>query len=144
MWTTAMRGVQVAYVVVSIVLRAGVAFADEQLTERGWFFDTDAAARIVQRCCERLARRPWTETGRLPADLRVGDPPSLSRVVAAHPAAGIRRVARPHIRHDDPLFAGHGGPGTRRARVALDVDSGGPGAAPIGCHTKVMRTGGSH
>jgi hypothetical protein len=37
MWTTARREVQVAYVVVSIVLRAGVAFADEQLTERGWF-----------------------------------------------------------------------------------------------------------
>lgn len=46
---------------VSVLLRVGVAFDDDQLTERGWFFDTDAAGEILESCCEDLSRRPWTE-----------------------------------------------------------------------------------
>jgi 6-pyruvoyltetrahydropterin/6-carboxytetrahydropterin synthase len=46
---------------VPMLLRAGVAFGDEQLTESGWFFDTDAAGVVVQACCDDLARRAWTE-----------------------------------------------------------------------------------
>jgi len=46
---------------VTVILRAGVAFEDEQLTARGWFFDTDAATVTLQECCERLAGRVWTE-----------------------------------------------------------------------------------
>ncbi len=46
---------------ISVVLRIGVTFDDGQLTARGWFFDTDKAAEVVQRCCDNLGRRPWTE-----------------------------------------------------------------------------------
>ncbi|XVU23381.1 hypothetical protein ACQPZJ_39975 [Actinoplanes sp. CA-054009] len=46
---------------VEVVVTAGVAFEDEQLTERGWFFDTDAAAVILRAYCAELAARPWTE-----------------------------------------------------------------------------------
>ena len=46
---------------VEVVVTAGVAFADDQLTERGWFFDTDAAAAELEHCCAALSARPWTE-----------------------------------------------------------------------------------
>jgi len=46
---------------VEVVVRIGVAFEDEQLTERGWFFDTDAASAELARCCAVLEGRPWTE-----------------------------------------------------------------------------------
>ena len=46
---------------VTVILRAGVAFEDEQLTARGWFFDTDAATRTLEACCARLAGQVWTE-----------------------------------------------------------------------------------
>ncbi|SNY60368.1 hypothetical protein [Paractinoplanes atraurantiacus] len=46
---------------VEVVVTAGVAFEDEQLTERGWFFDTDAAALTLREHCADLAARPWTE-----------------------------------------------------------------------------------
>ena len=45
---------------VSLVVTAGVAFADDQLTDRGYFFDTDAAAEDLARCCADLEGRPWT------------------------------------------------------------------------------------
>jgi hypothetical protein len=44
-----------------VVLRAGVTFGEEQLTGRGWFFDTDAADEVLDELCARLAARPWTE-----------------------------------------------------------------------------------
>ena len=34
---------------------------EDQLTERGWFFDTDATAGLVQECCDGLSGRSWTE-----------------------------------------------------------------------------------
>jgi hypothetical protein len=46
---------------ISVVLKIGVAFDEDQLTERGWFFDTDAAAEVVRECCDDLERRAWTE-----------------------------------------------------------------------------------
>jgi hypothetical protein len=46
---------------VSVVVTAGVAFADDQLTDRGWFFDTDAAAEDLERCCADLEGGVWTE-----------------------------------------------------------------------------------
>ncbi|GAA0511549.1 hypothetical protein Ade02nite_44880 [Paractinoplanes deccanensis] len=46
---------------VELVVTAGVAFEEEQLTERGWFFDTDAAALALRRRCAALEARPWTE-----------------------------------------------------------------------------------
>lgn len=46
---------------VTLVLKIGVAFDDCQLTERGWFFDTDATAEIVQECCDGLSGHVWTE-----------------------------------------------------------------------------------
>jgi 6-pyruvoyltetrahydropterin/6-carboxytetrahydropterin synthase len=44
-----------------VVLRAGVAFGDDQLTGRGWFFDTDAADEVLDALSARLAGRPWTD-----------------------------------------------------------------------------------
>ena len=46
---------------VDLAVTAGVAFADDQLTERGWFFDTDAAAEEVERCCAPLEAGVWTD-----------------------------------------------------------------------------------
>ncbi|MCY1142130.1 hypothetical protein OWR29_29395 [Actinoplanes sp. Pm04-4] len=46
---------------VEVVVRAGVTFDDEQLTGRGWFFDTDAASAELVSCCAGLDQRPWTE-----------------------------------------------------------------------------------
>lgn len=43
-----------------IVLRVGVSFDDDQLTERGWFFDTDAAEEVIDDCCAHLASDTWT------------------------------------------------------------------------------------
>ncbi|WP_127504373.1 6-carboxytetrahydropterin synthase [Actinoplanes solisilvae] len=46
---------------VEVIVLAAVAFEDEQLTARGWFFDTDAAGAELRECCADLAGRPWTE-----------------------------------------------------------------------------------
>lgn len=46
---------------VTLALKIGVAFEDDQLTERGWFFDTDSAAEVVHECCDNLSRGVWTE-----------------------------------------------------------------------------------
>lgn len=46
---------------VDLVVTAAVAFAEDQLTERGWFFDTDAAAEELECCCAGLEARVWTD-----------------------------------------------------------------------------------
>jgi hypothetical protein len=46
---------------VDLVITAGVEFEEDQLTERGWFFDTDAAAIVLRQRCAALQSRPWTE-----------------------------------------------------------------------------------
>jgi hypothetical protein len=46
---------------VDLTVTAGVAFADEQLTARGWFFDTDATAEQIDRACADLAAHRWTD-----------------------------------------------------------------------------------
>jgi hypothetical protein len=46
---------------VELTVTVGVAFADHQLTDRGWFFDTDAAADQVDRVCAGLATQAWTD-----------------------------------------------------------------------------------
>lgn len=45
---------------VEVVLRAGVAFDDGDLTERGWYFDTDALSARLTAWAEMLSDRPWT------------------------------------------------------------------------------------
>ncbi|MEV4642177.1 hypothetical protein AB0J80_32990 [Actinoplanes sp. NPDC049548] len=45
---------------VEVVLRAGVAFDDDDLTERGWFFDTDALSARLAAWAQLLADGPWT------------------------------------------------------------------------------------
>src|SRR3712207_9175671 len=42
---------------VAVVLTAGVAFDDDQLTDRGWFLDTDAVARILDETAGELSAR---------------------------------------------------------------------------------------
>jgi len=46
---------------IDVVLRVGIAFADDQLTEDGRFVDTDLVAEQIQGCCDDLAERTWTE-----------------------------------------------------------------------------------
>lgn len=46
---------------VEVVLRAGVGFDDTDLTERGWFFDTDALSARLTVWAELLAGEPWSE-----------------------------------------------------------------------------------
>ncbi len=43
-----------------VVLRAGVAFNEDQLTDRGWFFDTDAGEEAITGICKQLASDTWT------------------------------------------------------------------------------------
>jgi hypothetical protein len=45
---------------VQAILRIGVAFDDEQLTDRGRFFDTDAVGALLDDWCTTLADGPWT------------------------------------------------------------------------------------
>ena len=46
---------------VVVVVTAGVRFADEQLTDWGWFLDTDAVSETLATICADLSKRPWTE-----------------------------------------------------------------------------------
>jgi hypothetical protein len=46
---------------IEVVVRAGVIFRDEQLTDRGWFYDTDAATAELHRLCAGLNGPVWTE-----------------------------------------------------------------------------------
>lgn len=46
---------------VSLLVKVGVEFADEQLTGRGWFLDTDDIAERLEAATERLEAAPWTE-----------------------------------------------------------------------------------
>jgi 6-pyruvoyltetrahydropterin/6-carboxytetrahydropterin synthase len=45
---------------VPLLLTAGIAFDDDQLTARGWFADTDAVSAVVRACADRLGSAPWT------------------------------------------------------------------------------------
>ena len=45
---------------IDVLIRAGVTFDDAQLTERGWFFDTDALAGQLDRWAAVLSDGPWT------------------------------------------------------------------------------------
>lgn len=46
---------------IELTVTVGVAFEEEQLDERGRYFDTDAAAELIDEACAGLATRPWTE-----------------------------------------------------------------------------------
>ena len=41
-------------------LRIGIRFDDADLTDRGWFLDTDAVAQHLDREASRLESAPWT------------------------------------------------------------------------------------
>ena len=45
---------------VEVALRAGVGFEDDDLTERGWFFDTDALTARLAAWADLLGDGPWT------------------------------------------------------------------------------------
>jgi 6-pyruvoyl-tetrahydropterin synthase len=46
---------------VQVTLRATVTFTDDQLTDRGWFFDTDELGELLDTLAAELSARPWTE-----------------------------------------------------------------------------------
>jgi hypothetical protein len=46
---------------VEVVLRAGVGFDDNDLTARGWFFDTDALSARLSAWADLLGDGPWTD-----------------------------------------------------------------------------------
>ena len=46
---------------VEVALRAGVGFEDGDLTERGWFFDTDALSARLTAWADFLGDGPWTD-----------------------------------------------------------------------------------
>jgi hypothetical protein len=58
--TAAVRSVLAPGEDVPVVLRIGVDFDDAQLTERGWFFDTDVTGAVLDDCCAELAGTVWT------------------------------------------------------------------------------------
>ena len=57
----AARGLPALSGPVEVLLRVAVAFDDDQLTERGWFLDTDAVAELLESVGAELSGRPWTE-----------------------------------------------------------------------------------
>lgn len=44
-----------------IQLTVGIVFADQQLTDQGWFVDSDAVEQRVKAVCDKLAGSKWTE-----------------------------------------------------------------------------------
>jgi hypothetical protein len=46
---------------IEVALRAGAGFDDGDLTERGWFFDTDALSARLARWADLLGDGPWTD-----------------------------------------------------------------------------------
>lgn len=44
-----------------IRMSIGISFADDQLTSRGWFVDTDAVEKQVKQCVDYLASDTWTQ-----------------------------------------------------------------------------------
>lgn len=44
----------------SVEMRAGIEFAEGQLTSRGWFVDTDAVEKQIKQCADHLASDTWT------------------------------------------------------------------------------------
>ncbi|BCJ43517.1 hypothetical protein GCM10010168_41730 [Actinoplanes ianthinogenes] len=58
--TAAVRSVLAPGEDVPVLLRIGVDFEDAQLTGRGWFFDTDVAGDLLDKCCAELAGAVWT------------------------------------------------------------------------------------
>jgi len=48
-------------VLVEVALRAGVGFDDSDLTERGWYFDTDALSARLAAWADLLGDGPWTD-----------------------------------------------------------------------------------
>jgi hypothetical protein len=80
---------------VAVILRAGVAFEDEQLTARGWFFDTDAAAQILEACCARLAGQVWTELFDFRPTFEL-----VARAIFRQLAEGIPQLAYVELRDD--------------------------------------------
>jgi hypothetical protein len=45
---------------IDVTLRVAVTFDDDQLTDQGWFLDTDAVAELLDTWAARLADGPWT------------------------------------------------------------------------------------
>ncbi|GAA2845187.1 hypothetical protein Acy02nite_46480 [Actinoplanes cyaneus] len=56
----AVRSVLPPGATVAVLLRVGITFDDDQLTDRGWFFDTDVVADLLAECCAELSRETWT------------------------------------------------------------------------------------
>jgi hypothetical protein len=46
---------------VEVALRVGIGFEDGDLTERGWFFDTDALSARLTGWAGVLGEGPWTD-----------------------------------------------------------------------------------
>ncbi len=44
-----------------VILRVGIKFDEEQLTDRGWFVDTDAVETVLEEICKHLASDTWTK-----------------------------------------------------------------------------------
>ncbi|GAA4594905.1 6-pyruvoyltetrahydropterin/6-carboxytetrahydropterin synthase [Actinoplanes octamycinicus] len=58
--TAAVRSVLTPGEPVPVLLRIGVDFEDAQLSDRGWFFDTDVAGDLLDKYCAELAGTTWT------------------------------------------------------------------------------------
>lgn len=44
----------------SVILKIGVEFKDDQLTDKGWFLDTDKVEERLDDCCTYLGSNTWT------------------------------------------------------------------------------------
>jgi hypothetical protein len=78
---------------IDVVLRVGIAFSDDQLTDEGRFFDTDVVAEQIQACCDDLAERTWTELFDFPPTFEL-----VARHVFDRLSAGIAGLAYVELR----------------------------------------------
>jgi 6-pyruvoyltetrahydropterin/6-carboxytetrahydropterin synthase len=44
-----------------VTLRIGIKFSDSQLTDKGWFVDTDAVEKELEKCAQYLSSNTWTQ-----------------------------------------------------------------------------------
>jgi 6-pyruvoyltetrahydropterin/6-carboxytetrahydropterin synthase len=78
---------------IDVILVVGIAFADDQLTDDGRFFDTDLVAEQIQGCCDDLAERTWTELFDFPPTFEL-----VARHVFDRLSAGIAGLAYVELR----------------------------------------------
>jgi hypothetical protein len=136
---------------VDLTVTAGVAFEDDQLTARGWFFDTDAAADELDHACADLAVQRWTDlfdfrptfelVARHVFDRLAPRMPQLAFVELYDESFGSRTRYRPPAAQPDPAGAARDPAGAARDPAGAARDPAGAARDPAGAARDPGRSG---